>query len=186
MRKFGVLLAIGVVGTAVSSSANDLTPCNGLAESDAASCRSALELLNEESAFSPELRVLATGHPVGWLIRYDRLPEMEDPNGKSRCALLANSLVLPKGELVRLSFTSQDEIRELNIPELGVDETALPGRVSEVILNKPELLSTQQDRASRKADGSINPTEISVRLLEPDVYDAWERETLGEKCELVE
>jgi heme/copper-type cytochrome/quinol oxidase subunit 2 len=143
----------------------------------------AIEMLRSAPsvATSPSLWIKAS---LGtWVYRY----ALDGATDTHTACVVTSLLTLPTGRSVALNFTSEDTIREFQLPTLGVKATAIPGRIETVML-RAEVAGMVPGTAV-KAEGAAREQKasVSVRFLSRDDYAHWERDTLRARgCRMVQ
>ncbi|MGV1752465.1 hypothetical protein [Agrobacterium sp. CG674] len=170
------------MGSAVSEERQK--PCIDLAGEEKTNCDAAWDLLTRDAEKIPEYVIHARGKIIGWTFRYDVVG--------GEC-VLSNELRLPKGQTVALNYTSIDydsfdAFPKLWISTLGIDITALPGRVSTINVTAPHE-GKLEAKASQEALGSNTTNDATKRLTVPaevvsvEAYKAWIGENARTDCE---
>lgn len=156
--------------------AQTLAPCSGLTRLEFQSCMEAFQLLTEDTDSFAGNAVMLTSEEDVWSVRYDRIPRPQEEGSETLCATLENVLVLAEGQPIRLLYTSRDRVRDLKIPSLGFEGTAVPGRVNEFDIDGGIL------KPFAAGETATSSESIQVRILSTQEFDAWAQTTITEKC----
>ena len=83
-----------------------------------------------------------------------------------------NTLVVPRGQKVRLLLTSNDVIHAWWVPDLAIKKDAVPGIVNEMWF-KAEQSGTYRGQCAELCGKDHGYMPIVVDVVEPDAYQAW-------------
>ena len=159
-------------------------PCLGLAGANKENCQAAFNLLTKEQDNVPEFKIFASGKASGWKFRYDAADVM---------CIESTELRLPHDQQLTLLYTSADyantdELPTLRIDKLGVNVTAIPGRISELAIKAQEE-GKLEVRAGREAFRSQNTQEskadhvVLAEVISPNKFRAWMKENGRRNCD---
>jgi heme/copper-type cytochrome/quinol oxidase subunit 2 len=166
MKRLAVFLILITISWPAFA-ANRPSLCDGMAGDSRARCEAALELLVRSGPDSSGA-VHAVVSAGKWVFRY------QNADVEPRCAIYIDHLILASNRQTRLIYTSDDQMIDLDIADLGIRKTAFPGRVSEVTINGMQFAA--QANADLPADvRGAGKTGIRVDVLQPSAYSAWEK-----------
>lgn len=161
----------------------DQKPCVGLSGADKENCQAAFDLLTKEQEKGPEFKIFASGGASGWKFRYA---------AADGTCFESTELRLPHDQQLTLLYTSADyantdELPTLRIDRLGVNVTAIPGRISELAIKAQEE-GKLEVRAGREAFRSQNTEEskadqvVLAEVISPNKFRAWMKENGRKNC----
>lgn len=179
----GLSLTTGVDG-AVASPREYPQLCADFSDAAKANCQTSFDLLTKEQNDVPEYKVFARGKGLGWTFRYDAA------NGT---CIESAQLRLPHDRPLRLVYTStdyeaKDGLPTLRIDALGIDVTAIPGRVADIEIKAPKE-GTLDAKAGLEADSGENTSGpssdqiVPAEVISEDAFAAWMKENGRENCE---
>lgn len=91
--------------------------CDGMSGDDLVSCEAALELLVRGGPDSSGA-IQAAANSGKWVFQY------QNADAEPHCAICTNRLILASNRQTRLVYTSNDQMIDLDIAELGIRKTA--------------------------------------------------------------
>lgn len=156
--------------------------CAELPEAERGLCQQAFDLITQEQEQDlplPDLTVLVRGTGQAW--RYEYRLAADAGAGASQGEVTCvpeGALTLPQGKTVQLLFTADDDIYEWHLPALGLNATAIPGRIEEARLEA----SATGTFSGSPADGSEQLTPL-IEVLDAGSFDAWREGTLLKSCD---
>lgn len=100
-----------------------------------------------------------------------------DGQATPTCGIHAE-LVVPHRQRVQLRLTSHDEIYDLNSSVLKIAASAIPGRLASVDLGT-SMAGTFDGVVTRQDGDRKTSSAFQVRILTPEAYRVWERDTLN-------
>ncbi len=154
--------------------------CAELPEAQRGPCQQAFDLITQEQEQGlplPDLTVLVRGTGQTWRYEYRLAADAGASQGDVTC-VPEGALTLPQGKTVQLLFTADDDIYEWRLPALGLNATAIPGRIEDVRL---EASATGTSSGS-PADGSEELTPL-IEVLDAGSFEAWREGTLLKSCD---
>lgn len=83
-----------------------------------------------------------------------------------------NPVVVPRGEKVRLLFTSNDVVHAWWVPDLAIKKDAIPGIVNESWF-RAEQLGTYRGQCAELCGKDHGYMPIVIEVVEPEAYQAW-------------
>jgi heme/copper-type cytochrome/quinol oxidase subunit 2 len=138
----------------------------------------AFQMLSKPPHQAADLTIQITGEQRRWTFVYAAPPGPKFLSGSDTASATAGApageLVIPQGHAVELIVTSQDEIYELAIPELGVAVTAIPGRLQTLHVTTAKTGLFSSVCVGGCADGN-RPDPITIRVVSKAAYDEWLR-----------
>ncbi|SFA76063.1 Cytochrome C oxidase subunit II, substrate-binding [Rhizobium sp. NFR07] len=173
MRKLIYVLIFTTLGGQTLADDNNASLCDGMTGTDRVSCEAALALLVSGGSQEPGSSVFAAASSGNWVFRHQTADA-------KHCAVLVNHLVLPQDRQTRLMYTSQDRLVDLEIAELGIRKTAIPGRMSDTIIEGARL--ADRAKAELPTAGGPQGASIHVDVLQPAAYGEWERTVVTQSC----
>ena len=152
--------------------------CAELPEAQRGPCQQAFDLITQEQDLPlPDLTVLVRGTGQTWRYEYRLAADAGASQGDVTC-VPEGALTLPQGKTVQLLFTADDDIYEWHLPALGLNATAIPGRIEDVRLEA----SATGTFSGSPADGSEQLTPL-IEVLDAGSFDAWRQGTLLKSCD---
>jgi heme/copper-type cytochrome/quinol oxidase subunit 2 len=152
--------------------------CAGLPEAQRGPCQQAFDLITQEQDLPlPDLTVLVRGTGQTWRYEYRLAANAGASQGDVTC-VPEGALTLPQGKTVQLLFTADDDIYEWRLPALGLNATAIPGRIEDVRLEA----SATGTFSGSPAGGSEELTPL-IEVLDAGSFDAWREGTLLKSCD---
>jgi cytochrome c oxidase subunit 2 len=128
-----------------------------------------------------DLTIKVTGHQWYWSYAYPDYKIGFDSNvvqdadlkpGQPRLLTVDNPVVLPVGEVIRVQITADDVIHSWSVPEFGIKNDAVPGRLNESWV-KIEAPGTYYGQCSQLCGINHGFMPIEVIALPKDQFEAW-------------
>jgi heme/copper-type cytochrome/quinol oxidase subunit 2 len=164
----GFLIVVSVTFTAAAQG----LICERLPESERETCEKAYERLIQDDGSASMPVVRGIGNAGNWEYTYELEPT--EAGAQPLSCVLVSALTLPRQDKAEVALTALDTIHEWSVPALDAEAVAMPGRV-QMITIKADQLGIFEGHS--RFDGIT--TDIEVRLLEADDYDAWVRDTIN-------
>lgn len=181
--RIACLALVIAAGTAIAgpvSAEENRNLCAELPEAERGPCQQAFDLITQEQEQDfplPDLTVLVRGTGQAWRYEYRLAADAGASQGEVTC-VPEGALTLPQGKTVQLLFTADDDIYEWHLPALGLNATAIPGRIEEARLEA----SATGTFSGSPADGSEELTPL-IEVLDAGSFDAWREGTLLKSCD---
>lgn len=110
---------------------------------------------------NPALNVQVIGHQFFWEYKYPQY-NIDVPNG---------TLVVPADEVVDLDLTSVDVIHGFYVPGLGIQEDALPGRITNLWFKADT--GYYKGQCTQLCGANHSQMLIEVQVVPNDQFQAW-------------
>ena len=110
----------------------------------------------------PQVNVNVVGHQFFWEYKYPQYG----------IDISNEALVVPEGENVNLDMTSVDVIHGFYVPSLGIQEDALPGRITNLWFNADKT-GAFKGQCTQLCGALHSEMLIDVKVLPRDQFQAW-------------
>jgi cytochrome c oxidase subunit 2 len=136
-------------------------------------------MLRDEDVLRAKLGDEAFDQKYGTLEGLDRLKAVHADaapvwleRGEPRQLAVDQVIAVPLGKVVHLLITSNDVIHSWTIPSFGVKQQAVPGRTAAVWF-QADKEGMYYGQCSVLCGKNHSAMPIAVRVVKPDVYEAW-------------
>jgi Cytochrome C oxidase subunit II, periplasmic domain len=134
----------------------------------------AIEMLRSAPPAQPSPSLWITASLGPWVYRY----ALDGATDTQPACVLSSLLTLPTGRPVTLTLASEDTIHEFQLAMLGLKATAIPGRITRVMVRAEVAGVVQGTVVTAEGTAREKKASVSVRFLNPNDYARWERDTL--------
>ena len=174
-----ILCVAGSLGHSLLAQAEQ--PAERLPDVLSKASKEAFELLTAPRAAPADMTIKIVGDQHHWTYTYTNPPgpEFKGPANTSQPEMDAD-IVVPQGNSVELLVTSNDQVYELVLRELGVSLTAIPGRLETrtlVTKNAGRIFAV----CSSHCDAAGRADAIAIRVVSPEDYKQWLRSKMDQK-----
>ena len=157
----GVVISGGAVSSATDGALNSATLVNGTVTAGAGNASQYADRVGEEVSFTD---VSVGGAAV------------ESASISGATIQNTNTLVMPKGQNIRLNITSRDWLHAFHVPDMGLKQDALPGQ-SNSIVTKPTSTGEYQLYCAEYCGVGHSGMLGSVEVKSQSNYNSWLAQT---------